>query len=271
MNNGVNISYRKHQTAQASGAMIAGINTQIGQTAQLDEQPGLDSAPGVGNVRAEDTDSFVQLSYDPQTNVANSFQFQARNDIKAPNGQVVVPGGLETSMDRADNGVETYSQRLLGGEAQQVVVDPQSQTINLNGESITFQENQISQTASAIVATVNGQIANSAALDEQPGLDSAPGVGSVKADDEFSSLQLSYDPQTRAAKSFSFEAHQDIKADNGAVVISKGAKTSMTISEDGVETYSQTIPMQDGRAFQQDVSVNEKAETISYNEWILNA
>ena len=40
MNNGVNISYRKHQTAQASSAVIAGINTQIGQAAQLDEQPG---------------------------------------------------------------------------------------------------------------------------------------------------------------------------------------------------------------------------------------
>lgn len=271
MNNGVNISYRKHQTAQASSAVIAGINTQIGQAAQLDEQPGYDAAPGVGQVKAQDEDSFVHLDYDPQTNIANSFQFQAHNDIKAPNGQVVVPGGLETSMSRDPNGVETYAQKVPGGVAQQVVVDPQAQTINLNGESVSFQENQISQTASSIVATVNGQISNSAALDEQPGLDSAPGVGHVRAEDEASSMQLIYDPQTRAAKNFSFEAHQDIKAPNGQTVISKGAKTSMSVDDNGVETYSQTIPMEDGRAFKQEVSVNEKSETISYNEWILNS
>jgi hypothetical protein len=269
MSNGVNISYRTHQTAMAANAMVSAINTQIGQTAGLDDQPGMDTSLGRGSVKFQDGDSFVQLDYDPQTNIAKSFNFQAQNDIKAPNGTVIVPSGVETSMARSDDGVETYTQKLPGEEAQRVVVNPQAQTIDFNGQSITLQENQISQTASSVVATVNGQIANSAALDEQPGFDSAPGVGSVKAQDQLSSMELEYDPQTRAAKSFSFEAYDDIKAPNGATVISKGAKTSMSVS-DGVETYSQTVPMQDGRAFRQDVSVNEAAQTISYNEWILN-
>lgn len=250
--------------------VLTAINTQIAQTATLDDQPGMDIAPGAGTVRAQDQDSFVQLDYDPQTSIAQKFSFKAHNDIKTPDGATVVPAGLETSMTREQNGVETYSQSLPGAQTQQVVVDPQAQTLNFNGQNVTFQENTISQTASAIVANVNGQIANSAALDEQPGLDQAPGVGNVKASDEFSTLSLEYDPQTRAAKSFSFEAHDNIVGPNGEVVVSKGVKTAMSVSEDGVETYSQTLPMEDGRAFTQSVSVNEKAQTISYNEWILN-
>ena len=94
MNNGINISYQKHQAVQASAALIATVNTQMGQAAQLDDQPGMDTSLGKGSVLAQDQDSYVQLSYDPQTQTASSFSFKAHNNIMTPDGQLLVPGGL---------------------------------------------------------------------------------------------------------------------------------------------------------------------------------
>lgn len=269
MNNGINISYQKHQAVQASAALIATVNTQMGQAAQLDDQPGMDTSLGKGSVLAQDQDSYVQLSYDPQTQTASSFSFKAHNNIMTPDGQLLVPGGLETSMSRSDDGKLTYAQKAPDGSSQQAVVDPQSNTIQYAGETISDQDTQVSSTINAIVATVNGQINNYAGLDEQPGVDTATGVGSVRARDESSSVELDYDPATGAARHYQFEAHEDVKTPDGQTAISKGVKTSMNLSEDGIETYSQTLPMQDGGSFTQEVSVNEKTQTISYNEWVL--
>jgi len=262
MNNGISISYQKHQAVQASAALIATVNTQMGQAAQLDDQPGVDTSLGKGSVLAQDQDSFVQLSYDPQTQAASSFSFKAHNNI-------MTPDGLETSMSRSDDGNLTYAQKAPDGGSQQAVVDPQSNTIQYAGETISDQDTQVSSTINAIVATINGQINNYAGLDEQPGVDTATGVGSVRARDESSSVELDYDPATGAARHYQFEAHEDVKTPDGQTAISKGVKTSMNLSEDGIETYSQTLPMQDGGSFTQEVSVNEKTQTISYNEWVL--
>lgn len=269
MNNGIAISYQKHQAVQASAVLMATINTQMAQAAQLDDQPGLDTSLGRGSVLAQDQDSFVQLDYDPQTQTAHNFSFKAHNNIVGPQGELVVPAGLETSYNQAADGKVLYSQKTPDGSTQQALVDPQSSVIEYGGERITDQDTQVSSTVNAIVATINGQINNYAALDEQPGVDTATGVGSVRARDESSSVELEYDPSTGAASHYRFEAHNDVKTPDGQVLISKGVKTAMTLSQDGLETYSQTLPMADGGSFTQEVSVNQATQTISYNEWVL--
>jgi hypothetical protein len=105
------ISYKQHQVSRAAEGLIGAVNQQISNAAQLDEQPGLDQAMGAqGSVLSQDQDSFVKLEYNPQTRGADEFNFKAHNDIKAPNGMVVVPKGLETSFAKTDDGVETYTQ-----------------------------------------------------------------------------------------------------------------------------------------------------------------
>ena len=135
MNNSVSISFTQNRVAQASTALIATVNQQIGQAAQLDDQAGIDQAVGLGSVMAQDQDSYVQLSYQPQTGEANSFTFKAHNDIVAPNGEVVIPKGVETSFSKDAEGAETYQQDLPtqdGVFRQQAVVDPKTETITYN-------------------------------------------------------------------------------------------------------------------------------------------
>ena len=140
-----------------------------------------------------------------------------------------------------------------------------------NSVSISFTQNRVAQASTALIATVNQQIGQAAQLDDQAGLDQAVGLGSVMAQDQDSFVQLSYKPQTGEADSFSFKAHNDIKAPSGEVVIPKGVETSFTKDTEGAETYQQDLPTQDGSVFRQQAVVDPKTETITYNEWILKA
>lgn len=271
MSNVVSISFKKHQVAQTVSAMVAGTSHQITQASQFDEQAGTDTAPGVGEVKYEDNDQFVEVGYDPQTKIANNFHFKAKNNVAAPNGQILVPQGMETTMNRSADGVESYRQSIPtpdGGTATHTaILDPNSQTINYNNETtLSFQENLASGAAANVVGVVNQQIGLYAQLDNRPGVDTAPEPGKMRAQDPTSSVEVDYNPQTGVASHFSFETLQAVPAQG----LPKGLKRSMSRDENGVETYSQTGPTQDGKFLTQQVKVDPSTENITYNEWVLN-
>ena len=272
MSNPISISFNKHQAALATSTMVGAVSHQVAQTASLDEQPGVDTAPGQGKVAFEDHVTLASLEYEPATGVANKFSFRAKEDIQA---QAVVPKGMETSFQRTPEGVETYTQSLPtpdGGKvSQEAVLDPATETITYNNDTkFTFQENQVSQAAAGLVATVNQQIGQFAGLDEKQGVDTAPGRGTLRADDTQSSVALDYDPATGVASSFDYEIRENIQAANGTLLFAKGTKSSMKRQSNGLETYSTTRPTTDGNALHQEVSVDPNSGTLTYDEWIVN-
>lgn len=136
--------------------------------------------------------------------------------------------------------------------------------------TITFAQNAVAQAATGLVAKVNAQISNAASLDEKLSVDKlekAP--GEVRAQDQDSIVELSYDPETLAAEKFTFKAHNDVKTADGQVAIAKGTETGFSRSKSGVETYYQELPTQDGKKVRQQAVVDPNEETITYREWVL--
>ena len=136
MNTTGRISFAQNNIALKANNLATTINQQIVNSSRMDEQPGIDEAMNApGQVRVDQADSFVQLSYDPQAQQPKSFEFKVKQDLKTPDGQVLMPAGTESTFTRSDDGVQTYEQKVptpQGTYCQKAVVDDATQTIDYN-------------------------------------------------------------------------------------------------------------------------------------------
>ncbi len=129
----MNFSFSTLQAAQATTGLITRVNADIQQAAALDEQPGVDQASNqVGEVRIDTQDSFLSLSYDPETAAPQSFEYQAKENLHAPDGTLLVAAGTQSAYQR-DGQLETFRQDIpteQGVLRQEAVLDNGSETIN---------------------------------------------------------------------------------------------------------------------------------------------
>lgn len=272
----MNFSFANLQAANLATSLVARVNAQIGQTATLDEQPEIDQAPGQrGEVLLDQPDSFVQLSYDPSSNVPKAFAFKANENLSAADGTVVVAAGTETSYSAAAD-KETFRLHVPveGGVAkQEAVLDNQAQMLLLSDGSVSvevpFSVLPAAQATSALVQKLQLQIQQTAEADEQQGTDKAIGKpGQVMLEDEGSAVSLSVDMSTGLPQAFSFQATQNLAAADGTVVLAAGTATRYQ-RQGNIETFSQDIPTDQGVVRQQAVLDNEK-QTVEFDEFILN-
>lgn len=135
------ISFTQSQTAMQAQTLIGAVNAEIGNVASADENPQVDKAtnkPGEVFIQTDQVE--VALTYQPGT--ANSPAFpkkfisNAKDDIKAPNGQVITPKGTNSAFDLNEDGTQVYRMETPtpeGSYRQQAIVDPKQ-------EVITFQD-----------------------------------------------------------------------------------------------------------------------------------
>lgn len=271
----MNFSFANLQASNLATTLVARVNTQMTQTAALDDQPEVDQAAGQrGEVLLDQADSFVQLSYDPATNGPQAFAFKANQDLKAPDGTVIVPSGTESSYQVADHR-ETYVLQGPGPEGvarQQAVLDNQAQLMTFS-DSITsievpFAALPAAQATSALVQKLQLQIAQTAAADEVDGTDKAMGQpGQVSLEDAGSSVTLAVDMQTGLPQSFSFQARQNLADAEGNVVVAAGTATSYQRAGE-VETFSQDVATDQGIVRQQAI-LNNGTQTVEFDEFLV--
>ncbi len=274
----MNFSFATLQASNHATALVARVNTQIGQAAALDEQPDGDQAPGQrGEVLLDQADSFIQLSYDPATNAPKSFAFQANQNLLTPEGQVVVPAGTQSSYSAAD-GKESFSLQVPGeGGAvsrQQATLDNSAGMLLFSDGTaqveVPFSTLPAAQATTALVQKLQLQIAQTAALDEQAGVDLAAGQpGQVSVQDAGSTVSLNVDAVTGMPKAFAFKAIQSLTAEDGSVVVPAGLETSYE-RLGLIETFRQDVPTEQGIIRQQAV-LNNAEQTVDFQEFLLNA
>jgi len=135
--------------------------------------------------------------------------------------------------------------------------------------NLTIQQTRAANAASGLFAKIDGQMAQTQANDEVPGADQAPGeMGKVEVSDSFASASLDYDPASGQPSEFSFKANDNITTPQGQLITPKGLETNFK-NEDGVMTYSQDQPTNDGGTLRQEAVLNNQDQTVTYNEWIL--
>jgi hypothetical protein len=274
----MNFSFANLQASNLTSALVARVNAQIHQAASLDEQFEVDQAPGQpGEVLLDQSDSFVQLSYDPSAGSPKSFAFKAHLDLMAQDGTVVVPGGTESSY-AASQGGESFRLQVpteQGVVTQEAVLNNDKETVLFSdgvspAQEFSFQTLQAAQATSALVQKLQVQIAQTAGADEQSGVDLTSGQpGQVLLQDAGSKVQLSVDPATSMPQSFTFKATQNLAAEDGTVLVAAGTETAY-LREGNVETFRQDIPTPQGTVRQQ-ATLDNAAATVDFQEYILSA
>ncbi len=272
----MNFSFATLQASQATTALVGRVNVQIQQTAAIDEQPGIDQAPNQkGEVLVDQQDSFVSLSYDPQTTAPKSFAFKANQNLVAEDGTVMVPVGTESGYVNADN-KETFRLQVpteQGIASQEAVLDNQASTVRYSDGSgavaeFSYEDLQGAQVTAELVQKLQVQIQQTAGVDEQAGLDQAMGrPGQVSLRDAVSEVDLQVDAATSLPQSFAFKATQNITTPDGQILVMAGSETAY--ARDGqTETFRQDTPTDQGVVRQQAV-LNNQDQTVDYQEFIL--
>lgn len=271
----MNFSFANLQASNLATALVARVNTQMTQTAALDDQPELDQAGGQrGEVLLDQADSFVQLSYDPANNNPQAFAFRANQDLATPDGSVVVPAGTESSYQVAGQ-QETYLLQTPaegGMMVQQAVLDNQAQLMTFSDGTtsieVPYAALPAAQATSALVQKLQLQIGQTAAADEQAGTDLAMDQpGQVMMQDAGSTVSLAVDMETGLPRSFSFQATQNLADAEGNVVVAAGTATAYR-REGNLETFSQDVPTEQGVVRQQAI-LNNETQTVEFDEFLV--
>ena len=274
----MNFSFATLQASQATTALVGRVNLQIQQSAAIDEQPQADQAPNQrGEVLVDQPDSFVSLSYDPQTTAPKNFAFKAHQNLMAEDGTLVVPSGTESGYLNSE-GKETFRLQVptdQGMATQKAVLDNQaSKVIYSEGDApaqeFSYESLQGAQATAALVQKLQVQIQQTAGVDEQSGMDQALGLpGKVSLRDAVSEVDLQVDAATSLPQSFNFKATQNITTPEGQVLVMAGSESAY--ARDGqVETFRQDTPTDQGMVRQQAV-LNNQDQTVDYQEFILTA
>jgi hypothetical protein len=271
----MNFSFGNFQVSNAAAGLVNRVNAQIGQTAALDEAAQVDQAPNQpGEVLLDQQESFVQLSYAPDTGSPKDFAFKAHVDLANEQGAVVVPSGTESSYRNAE-GKETFTCQVPNGETvarQEAVLDNSAQVVHFSDGTASYEVPYAifgaSSAATELIQKLNLQIAQTDAMDEQEGDQAMGKRGQVLMDDPASLIQLSKDPISGITKSFTYKARQDLTAPDGTVLVAAGTETGY--QRDGqLETFRQDVPGADGNKVRRQLVLDNQAQTVDIQDFIL--
>lgn len=119
----------------------------------------------------------------------------------------------------------------------------------------------------SMVGAFNAEIAGVRGLDESEADQKTSAPGEVLLRDEAATVELSFDPATGAPRSFTSETFQDVVTPSGELLAFKGTKATYHKDEQGAEHFQNTLPLGDGQAVLQTLTIDNQNGFVDYNEF----